>query len=67
MPGPPACQSTLIASLAFGGTPVTLMCDPNAFPSPARTPTTPVAPGTVRAACSEDRLIGEKLFVAVIA
>ena len=46
---------------------MTLICDPNAFPSPARTPTTPVAPGTVRTARSEERLIGEKLFVAVIA
>ena len=67
MPGPPTCQSTLIAWLALGGTPVRLMCEPNAFPSPARTPTTAVTPGTVRAAFSEERLIGEKLFVAVIA
>ena len=43
------------------------MCDPNAFPSPARTPTTEVTPETLRTACSEERLIGEKLLVAVIA
>ena len=46
---------------------MTLMCEPNALPSPARTPTTAVTPGTALAACSEERLIGEKLFVAVIA
>ena len=43
------------------------MWEPNAFPSPARTPTHRLTPETLRTARSEDRLIGEKLFVAVIA
>ena len=69
-PGPAgrrAVQSTLIAWLALGGTPVTFTVEPKAFPSPARIPTTEVTPETPLTACSEASPIGEKLLVAVIA
>ncbi len=46
--------------------PVTLILEPNAWPSPARTPETTWTPGT-RSASADALLIGVKLLVEVTA
>src|ERR1700722_13003590 len=62
VPGPPAPQLTLITWPTLGSTAVTLILEPKARPSPARTPDTTWTPGTVPNASAEATLIGVKLL-----